>query len=420
MVARVYLCNQIRDYVLFLSASLIIFFLSILLEFKLYKEFTVFDSTLVKATVLKQYLKSKNNRTYQVLKLKTQSGLTFYTTAKRSLQDLHGKNIELEIWPKELDFHKYLSTFYARSKILTIENGDTIRDDINSYISSAHENQYAANIYKALYTATPLDKELQKSFSNLGISHLLAISGFHLGVLSAILLFLIRPVYTFAQDRLFPYRNSKLDIFLFVSLILFVYLVFLDSPPSLLRSFAMLVIGFILYDRGIKIISMQTLFLTLVLLLSFFPRLLFMNGFWLSAAGVFFIFLFLDNFKHLNKSLQFMLLPVWVYLTMLPLSLALFHNFSIYHPLSILWSILFTLFYPLSIFLHVIGQGDIFDPLLIDLIGLGATGSINIVGIYLFTVYVLISFASVFYRYALYMLILLCLFLFIDSVYYIT
>jgi competence protein ComEC len=130
----------------------------------------------------------------------------------------------------------------------------------------------------------------------------------------------------------------------------------------------MLVVGFVLYERGFKIISMQTLFLTAVLILSFFPRLFFSLGFWLSVGGVYYIYLFLLYFKNLGKIYQFILLPVWVYLMMLPHSLFIFENFSLWHPLSIIWSILFSIFYPLSILLHIFGIGDLFDNLLIQLI----------------------------------------------------
>ena len=232
--------------------------------------------------------------------------------------------------------------------------------------------------------------------------------------------FLIKPVYNFFQNRFFPYRNSKLDIFLTLSFILFIYLIFLSSPPSLLRAFTMLIVGFFLYDRGVKIVSMQTLFLSVVLLVAFFPRLFFMVGFWLSAAGVFYIFLFLSHFKNATKTSQFILLPIWVYLLMLPFSLALFHNFTIYHPLSIIFTLLFTLFYPLSILLHVLGFGDFFDRALLWLIALGENGSIVKLNIYIFLFYILLSFKAVFSKRSTAFLLLFAIFIFIKSIYHIT
>ncbi len=116
---------------------------------------------------------------------------------------------------------------------------------------------------------------------------------------------------------------------------------------------------------------MQTLFLTLLLLVAFFPRLLFSLGFWLSASGVFYIFLFLHHFKKMNKVAIFFLLSIFVYLAMLPFSLYIFEIFSLMHPLSIVWSALFSIFYPLSILLHVSGFGGVFDGWLLKLLSLG-------------------------------------------------
>ena len=417
MIERVSLFNKKRDFFIFIFACFLILSVSLFIEYRNFLEFNRFDSALVEATVLKQYIKSKNNRTYQVLKLKSSDGLTFYTTAKKSLQDVKTKRLKLEIWPKDLNFHGYLTTFYANSKIEDINESHSLKNDLNYYISASHEDKNIANIYQALYTAAPLDSDLQKMFSNLGVSHLLAISGFHLGVLSALLYLFLRPVYSFAQNRYFPYRNSKLDIFLAVAFTLFFYMLFLDSPPSLIRAFGMLVVGFVLYDRGIKIVSMQTLFLSVLLILSFFPRLFFSLGFWLSSCGVFYIFLFLIHFKHLSKLWQFILLPIWVYILMLPFSLAIFENFSIYHPLSIIWTTLFTLFYPLSIFLHVINFGDFFDAPLLWLIEMGKEGVLVKLNLYLFYFYLTLSIGAVFLRFFMWVLLLFGLSVFIYAIY---
>lgn len=398
MIEKVSLFTSKRDFFFFILISSSILFASLFVEYKNYQEFTSFDSALVEATVLKQYTKSNKNRRYQVLQLKSDDGLTFYTTAKKSLQDVKGKKLKLEIWSNNLGFDKYLTTFYAYSKIEDINETKNLKQEINSYISLAHENQNIANVYQALYTAESVEQNLQNAFSNLGVSHIVAISGFHLGILSALLYFFLRPVYSFAQNRFFPYRNSKTDIFAIVVSVLFLYMLFLESPPSLVRSFGMFVVGFVLYDRGIKVISMQTLLVTIILLLAFFPRLFFSLGFWLSAGGVFYIFLFLIHFKNLSTFLQLLGISILVYIFMLPVSLFIFQNFSIYHPFSIILSILFTPFYPLSILLHLIGFGDFFDSFLEWLLVLGENGEKVSLNFYIFLLHALTSFIAIFSR----------------------
>ncbi len=420
---KVSLFKSKRDFLLLLALFIFIFFYSLLMEYHNFKSLTQFDSNIVNATVLKQYAKTKTTKKgkikqYQMLKLKSDKGLNFYSGTKITTPYLVGKKVVLEIYIPNLTFYEYLNTFYASNKILDIQN--TLKYDLNTFISSEHQDKNSTSIYQALYTATPLTKELQTAFSNLGVSHLFAISGFHLGVLSALLFFLLKFPYNFLQNRYFPYRNSKVDIFLITAFTLLLYLLFLDSPSSLLRAFSMFLIGFFLYDRGIKVISMQTLLLTILILLALFPRVAFELGFWLSVSGVFYIFLFLIHFKEMSKTWQFILVPFWVYIMMLPYSLTIFSNFSIYHPLSIIWTSLFTLFYPLSIFLHLLGYGDLFDTVLKNLINLGDSyQTINLDIKWLLSV-VLLSLISIFKSYFIYFLLLLNCSICIYSIYQVT
>ncbi len=425
MLEKVSLFTSKRDFFTFLLACGFILIYSLLIEFQNYKKLTGFDSALVTATVIKQYMKTKETktgklRTYQVLKLKADKGFSFYTTLKKNFPPVKGEKLELELFAAKVTLYEFFTGFYAYSRVLNIDETVTLKQRLNSYLSKTHENKDIANIYQALYTATPLSWELQGRFSSLGVSHLLAISGFHLGVLSALLFFLLKYPYKLLQDRYFPYRNSKSDLFIIVAIALLSYLLFLDSPASLLRAFTMLIIGFILYDRGMKIVSMQTLFLTLILLLSFFPRLLFSLGFWLSMSGVFYIFLFLIHFKHLHRIWQFILVPFWVYILMLPFSLAIFGSFSIYHPLSILWTTLFTLFYPLSIVLHIVGFGNLFDGILESFISLGEIQMTVALEYKWLFLHIALSFLGMWKKEFIWLLLLYSLSILIYAVYHIT
>ncbi|MDF1876599.1 ComEC/Rec2 family competence protein [Sulfurimonas sp. SAG-AH-194-L11] len=368
MLEKVSLFQTKRDFFNFFLLACFLLSISLSIEYYNFTQLTKFDSQLVDATVLKQYSKTKVKKgklkTYQVLKLKSHSGFTFYTTASKTLKDIKFRDVTMEIWAGKISFYEYMRSFYAFSKILKIHENPTYKSKLNTLISKQHKSQDITLVYQALFTAKPLPIKLQQVFSTLGISHLIAISGFHLSVLSGILFFLIKFPYKFLQKRFFPYRSFTVDSFIFIAISLLVYMLFLDMPPSLLRAFVMLIVGFTLYDRGVKIISMQTLFLTIILILVIFPRLCFNIGFWLSVAGVFYIFLFLLSSEGRSKLWKLLMLPLWLYFTMLPYSIVIFANFSIYHPLSIIWTALFTLFYPIAIFLHLIGNGNLFDPLL--------------------------------------------------------
>ena len=425
MLEKVSLFRNTRDIFHLLLLFFVLFSLCIGLEFYNYKELTKFDSQLVNATVLKQYSKSKltktgKTKTYQVLKLKADEGFIFYSTASQKLSNIKYKRVQLEAWAGKISFYEYMHGFYCFSKILKIYPDNSYKTKLNTFIDAQHQDKDISLLYQALFSAKQLPYKLQQLFSNLGISHLIAISGFHLGVLSALLFFLLKYPYTFLQDRFFPYRSAKRDSFIIISIFLLSYLLFLDSPPSLLRAFVMLIIGFVLYDRGVEVLSMQTLFLTVLLILALFPRLLFSVGFWLSSSGVFYIFLFLIYFKHHSKLWQFLLLPLWVYLMMFPYSLVIFGNFSIYHPLSILWTSLFTLFYPLAMFLHILGYGDFLDFALEWLMHLEPKSVlIQLSPLWLF-IEVLLSLLALYKRVFIYLLLSYVVSFFIYAIYNVT
>jgi competence protein ComEC len=251
------------------------------------------------------------------------------------------------------------------------------------------------------------------------VSHLLAISGFHLGVLSAVVFFLLRFAYRPLHARFFPYRHGNRDLFILTTVFLFAYVWFLGFIPSLIRAFMMLVVGYFLYDRGIKVISMQTLFVSVGLLIAFFPQLLLSLGFFLSVAGVYYIFLFLQYFKDLGKWKLFFWLPVFVYATMLPFSLYFFGSFSFWHPLSILWTELFTLFYPLSILLHLLHVGWSFDTpftSVLDAVHVQKSLHVNAVFFYMHVALSLLALRS---RLAWWLLFFEAALFFIYAVYYV-
>ena len=422
ILEKVTLFSTRKDYFLFFILLLTLLSFSLSYEYYKYNELTKFDSQLVDATVLKEYSKTKLTKkgkikSYKILKMQSDEGFVFYTMASKKLQKLQNKRLHVELWAGKISFKDYIKGFFAFSKILKVYKEPTLKQKLSLLIDRQHKESNIAALYKALFLAIPLPKTMQTQFSKLGISHLIAISGFHLGVLAAILFFLFKYPYKFLQNRYFPYRSHKRDSFAFISLMLLGYLLFLNTPPSLLRAYIMLVIGFILYDRGFQIISMQTLLITILLILALFPKLLFSIGFWLSVSGVFYIFLFLIHFKDISKIKQFVSLPFWVYLMMLPFSMAIFGNFSLYHPLSILWTTLFILFYPLAIALHVISLGNLLDTPLEYLLHVNTHALQHTLSKGYLIVEMLLSLLAIFNKKALYILLGYTLFLFIYFVY---
>ena len=359
-----------RDYFIFFALLSLIFLVNLTLKYNTYKNLTSKPVNTIYATVINQYQKTKHDKNYTVLKLRSDDGYIFYTTSKEDLKNLMYDRLRLKIVTKKIEFLDLFKGFYAPTFYLEVMQKDKLKEKILNFITSQHKDNLTKELFSALFLAKPISKELRKKVSNLGISHLIAISGFHLGVLFFILYTLLKYPYRFFQDRFFPYRNRRFDLTVFIIAILFFYLYLLGFVPSLVRSYVMLIVGFVLYDRFVKIVSFEVLAVAILLILAFIPSFFFSIGFWFSVSGVFFIYLFLNYFSHLKEWQIVLFLNLWVYIMMLPIIHYIFPKFTFLQLLSPLLSIAFILFYPLELFLHLVGMGGVLDEWILKLFDL--------------------------------------------------
>ncbi len=359
-----------KEIVLFVLFMMLLFAGHLLFRYHAFQKFHAHKFYHTGATVLNHYQKTKpNGKIYQVLKLKSDDGAVFYTTNYEDLINLKGREIRLGLITDKITFTDYLRTFYVPSfDIRIFEKERGIKTRLHEAIATQHDNNTTKELFEALFLGEPISKELRKDVAKLGISHLIAISGFHLGVLFAILYFLFRYPYRWLQVHYFPWRNMRFDLTMVILAILFAYLWMLDFIPSLLRSFVMLAYGFFLFHRHFKILSFEVLFVTVLMILVVFPSFLFSIGFWFSVAGVFYIYLFLHHFSQLKAWQIVILLNIWVYLLMIPVVHTFFTTFSWHQLYSPVLSILFAVFYPLEMLLHLIGQGDLLDSMVLQLL----------------------------------------------------
>lgn len=189
----------------------------------------------------------------------------------------------------------------------------------------------------------------------------MAISGFHLGILSFVIYGIFYLFYNPIHQRYFPYRNKKFDLLIFTMIILFIYLIYINIVPSFLRAFVMFLFGVYFLRANIKILSFQTLLIVILSILAIFPKLLFSLSLWFSVAGVFYIYLFIQYFKNLNKYIAFFLFNIWIYLAMNPITHYFFGTTSLVQLFSPIFTIGFSLFYPLELLLHSVRLGGLLD-----------------------------------------------------------
>jgi competence protein ComEC len=138
-------------------------------------------------------------------------------------------------------------------------------------------------------------------------------------------------------------------------------LILTDIIPSLLRAFVMLILGLFLLRSNIKIVSYLNLFYTFLIVIALFPQFLFSLGFWFSIIAVFYIFLYIQYFKNLNKYFQIIFFDFWMFLVFNPIAHLYFPQTTYEQFLSIPINILFAIFYIIEIFMHILGFGGYFD-----------------------------------------------------------
>jgi competence protein ComEC len=387
----------------FIWFVVISFFLLLIRLFFLYSDYNEFVGKpfyYTEVTVLNAYKKSKNTKTYTVLKLKSKEGLTFYTTTHRK-ENFNDKYLRLQIFPdKHISFRDYLGTFYVKSKIKYQEKiPKTDKNSLRNKVALQHSNKQMVSFYNAIFFATPLDKILREKIALLGVSHLVALSGFHLGILWALVYGLLLLLYRPLQQKFFPYRHALFDVGIVAMILLGLYVWFVDYPPSLIRSYAMVFIGWVVLILGMELLSFTFLVMVLLLLCVVFPSLLVSLAFWLSLIGVFYIFLLLQYTKEWNKwMITLWVIPIGIFVLMLPVVHTVFGMTSSYQMLSPLLSILFIPFYPLAILLHLLGLGGFFDTYLMKLFTLPTQSVESLLPLWSVLIYGGLSITAIWYR----------------------
>lgn len=371
---------QTKDWKWVFLIFLVFFTLNLSLKYYQYKKLDFKQPQEIFAQVLLQYQKSKEKQlkngttktdTYHVLKLIDNNGNTFYTTSKEDLKNIINRFVRIYGKIKDCDFLEFFKSCYIISYDISLLYQKDFRDNIRDFIDYQHQDfgikqtNIIGNLYRALFIADSLDKRWRDISNVLGLAHIIAISGLHLGILSTFLYLVFRPLYSFFHHRYFPYRNQAYDLGALILLFMFGYLLILDYQPSFLRAFIMSMIGFLLYFSGVRLISFSLLLFVCLICIALFPALIFNIGFILSVSGVFYIFLFIKYFPKTNKILYWICFNFAIFFNITPISQYFFPYFSPYQLVTIPVGLIFVIFFPVSLVLHSIGLGFLFDNLLI-------------------------------------------------------
>jgi len=408
MLEKPKLFTTLKQFWLSMLFLFILFFIRLFLLYGDYHEFKDKPFFYTDVEVLQAYEKWSDDNYYTVMKLYSPVlDIKFFSRTKIRVNEISSA-LRLKLYPSQkMSFFDYLGTSFINSNVNDIYKICSFKSEILNLVSHQHQNSMIANFYNAIYFAEPLSKKLRQQVSTLGVSHLIALSGFHLAILSTILFFLLRPIYRFFQQRYFPYRFDLIDVGLAVLVLLAWYLWFVDMPASLLRSYLMMFMGWIFLLLGVELITLSFLTTITLLLLVFFPKLLLSLAFWFSISGVLYIFLLLHYFKNLNRYILTAIISFAIFIFMLPVVHMIFSTTSPLQLTSPFLSLLFTLFYPLSMGLHLIGMGNIFDNLLLELFSWKSSQLEIVISYWLGGGYILLSLLSFYFKNLFYLLLLL-------------
>ncbi|MCG3718032.1 ComEC/Rec2 family competence protein [Aliarcobacter butzleri] len=377
--------------------------INILLEYGKYLEFIDEEVFETKVEVLNIYQKDD----FDILKLKS-SNFEFFTNMPKNEEIKRFDLLNILIVSRNIDFIDYLKGFYTKTIYFDeLQKEQTFKDKIIKNIENNHQNEKIIELFNALFLAVPVSKELRDVITAYGIAHVVALSGFHLVVLSFVIYWILYFPYKFFQDKYFPYRNRKLDILLITIAILFYYLILTDIVPSLLRAFVMFCLGIYLLRSNIKILSYMTLFYTFLIVIAFYPKYIFSIGFWFSIFAVFYIYLFIQYFKNYNKWLLFIFFNIWMFLIFNPIVHYYFPQTSYEQFYSIPITIFFNFFYPAEIFAHIFGFSNYFDEYLKIFIEYKIYVYEVFTPLYFYILYLFVSFLSIWSKKAFILLNLL-------------
>ena len=228
-----------------------------------------------------------------------------------------------------------------------------IKNKMNEKIKNYESKEY---LKAFIFGSTDLiDKDVTESYRTNGISHLFAISGMHITILSSILFIIL--------NKIFKRKTS----FLFISLFLLFYIFITNFSPSVIRATLMFIILNIVNNKTKSIYILISLFLIMILLN---PFNLYNLGFMFSYVVTFFLIYFsgLIN-KEKNYLKKVFIISLIAFFASFPIMI---YNFNSINFLSPLLNVLFVpivsfIIYPLSLLTYIFSFLDPIFSLVMDL-----------------------------------------------------
>jgi ComEC/Rec2-related protein len=175
-----------------------------------------------------------------------------------------------------------------------------IREKINHKIKNNINNPNISAVASALLIGNQeqISENILQNIRNSGLSHLLSISGFHLGLVAMMFFSLSRYVFASNQFIAINYNIKKISA-VFAILTSYIYLHLASSPLPAQRAFIVVAVVMLSYVINEKFHPKRAIFLAFFLLILFNPYALYNLGFQLSFLAIAVLGFYYSNLKPL-------------------------------------------------------------------------------------------------------------------------
>lgn len=245
------------------------------------------------------------------------------------------------------DYLKYKGIYYTLNidNIEVIDNNTNFIYSIKNYMNERITKIDNTGYMKAfvLGDKSLIDSTIYNNYQKIGVTHLFALSGMHVGLLSGIILFILRKL----KDK---YKYLILDF------ILIIYGFIVGFPSSIKRCILFFILNSINKVFKINLSPLKILILVIVILIINDYRIIFDVGFRYSIATVSGIILANNYISDESKIRSSFKLSMVAFLFSLPISLSNFYEVNL---LSIFYNMIFVPFvsllvYPLSLLTFIL------------------------------------------------------------------
>lgn len=306
--------------------------------------------------VLKDY-KIDGDKVSFILKNKTKLKCTYYASTEDELNNIKKWNLGITLKvngevgspsnntiPNTFNYSKYLKSKNI-FKIMTVQNYKVINKNLSLIYKIKNKiikriSKYKSNNYLSAFILgdkSYLKSEIKSMYQDLGVSHIFAISGMHITLITTILFFLLKKVK----------ENIK---YLIIISFLIIYIFLTDYQASVLRSVSFFVLSFINKKYLLNIDKVNLFFLSITILMLIFPNLVYDVGF-LYSTSISFTLIRFSNLIKGNYIISLIIISTISFLVSLPITINNNYEINIFSIINNIFIVPYIslLLYPLSI-----------------------------------------------------------------------